>query len=281
MSTVKWHQGPMVGYDLEATGINVFEDRIVTAAIVHHTPGQRPRTITWVINPGIDIPTEASDVHGWTNDRLTQFLNGAQAARLHNGRTEPLTREGALFEIAAQVATAIHAEAPLIAANASYDLSLLEAELVRHGIDTIASRPSGIRGVVDPMVLEKQYDPYRKVNREGGCKGGKTACGGCGATNKTLTGLAAHYKVLLAGAHDASADAIAALRLVPRLVAAWPEIGRLRLPTLHEHQVTWRREQMKGLRQYFDKVGTEHDGCCGEWPVHSECVPATVGGGRS
>jgi hypothetical protein len=30
---------------------------------------------------------------------------------------------------------------------------------------------------------------------------------------------------------------------------------------------------MNGLRAYFDKNGTEHDGCCGEWPVHSRCAP--------
>ena len=51
-----------------------------------------------------------------------------------------------------------------------FDLSLLEAELERHGIDSLASRPSGIRGVVDPMVIEKAYDTYRKVcYRAAGC----------------------------------------------------------------------------------------------------------------
>lgn len=279
MTTVKWHEGRMVGFDLETTGISVFEDRIVTAAIVHHAPGQRPRALTWVINPGIPIPTEASDVHGWTTERLTQHLGTREAVRITNGSdTQPLSREAALFEIAAQCATTMAAEAPLVAANASYDLSLLETELVRHGIDPLTSRPSGIRGVVDPMVIEKQFDPFRKV--KGGCRGGKVKCGGCGAENKTLTGLAAHYRVVLAGAHDASADALAALRLVPRLAAAWPEIARWKLGTLHTHQVTWRAEQSASLRAYFDKQRPpiEHDGVCGEWPVHSACAPAFVGG---
>jgi hypothetical protein len=41
------------------------------------------------------------------------------------------------------VAMAMHREIPLVVANAPYDLTLLEAELDRHGIDTLASRPSG------------------------------------------------------------------------------------------------------------------------------------------
>lgn len=277
MSAVKWHEGPMVALDTETTGTDVHTDRIVTAAIVHIRPGERPRTITWIIDPGIDIPAEAAEVHGWTNDRLRERLAGAQAIRIHNGREERLTRDGALFEIAAQAATAMHTEAALVLANAAYDLSLLEAELVRHDIDTLSSRPDGIRGVVDPMVIEKQYDPYRKV--KGGCRGGKTPCGGCGAENKTLTGLCLHYKVRHTGAHDASADALAAVRLIPRLVDAWPQIGAWKLSTLHNHQVTWRRDQMDGLRSYFDKIREPHDGCCGSWPLHGQCcAPARVGG---
>ena len=46
---------------------------------------------------------------------------------------------------------------------------------------------------------------------------------------------------------------------------------------LHTLQKTWRREQMRGLREYFDKNGTDHDGCDGGWPLHTrllEAVPA-------
>ena len=36
---------------------------------------------------------------------------------------------------------------------------------------------------------------------------------------------------------------------------------------LHRLQVGWRAEQMESLRRYFDRTGTEHDGCPGGWPV--------------
>ena len=273
MSTPKWWQGPLLGYDCETTGTSVFTDRIVTAAVVARIPGSRPQTVQWIINPGIDIPDEAAAVHGWTNDRLDEHLAGHQAARIVNGHTRPLPREAALNEIAAKVAMSMGQGIPVIAANAPFDLTLLDAELTRHGIDPLTVRPAGVVGVIDPMVLEKQFDPYRKVNYPdgNGCRKGKHACGGCGATDKTLTSLCRHYGVPLTAAHDAAADALAAVRLAPRLMELWPDAARLRLATLHAHQVTWRREQADGLRAYFDKNGIEHDGVCGEWPVHVGC----------
>lgn len=270
---MKWHEGRMTGFDLETTSIDPHTARIVTAAIVHKIPGSRPRTIEWIIDPGVPIPAEAAEVHGWTPERLADRLQGRQALRITAGRAVYLDRDAALFEIAGQVAVPMGHEVPVVVANAPYDLTLLEAELGRQSIDSLASRPSGIRGVVDPMVIEKAFDPYRKV--KGGCRGGKHKCGGCGSTDKTLTSLCAHYGVTHVGAHDASGDALAALRLSVKLAEAWPEIARWKLGTLHEHQVTWRRTQADGLRAYFDKNGIEHDGVCGEFPVHIRCAPGT------
>lgn len=278
MTAEKWHEGRMLGFDTETTAPNPFDARIVTAAIVHRIPGNRPRTVTWLIDPGVDIPDEAAEVHGWTTTKLQKRLAGREAIQIHaDGRETPVAKDGALYTIAMYLAQAMGLDMPIVAANAPYDLTLLEAELVRNGIDTLSSRPTGVRGVVDVQVLDKAYDPYRKVNRDGGCQGGKHKCRGCGATNKTLTALCAHYGVPHVGAHDAGGDALAAIRLAPRLAGLWPEIARWKLATLHEHQVTWRRDQMDGLRSYFDKNDIEHDGCCGEFPVHRSCVPAGVG----
>lgn len=273
MTAVKWHEGRMAGFDLETTSVDPHTARIVTAAVVHRIPGARPRTISWVIDPGCEIPAEAAEVHGWDSARLADRLQGREALRITAGRDVYLNRADALFEIAGQLGSVMGHDVPVVVASAPYDLTLIEAELVRHGVDTLASRPSGIRGVVDPQVIEKQFDPYRKVNRDGGCQGGKYRCGGCGSPDKTLTSLCAHYGVTHVGAHDASGDALAAVRLVGKLAEAWPEIARWKLATLHEHQVTWRRTQADGLRSYFDKNGIEHDGVCGEFPVHTQCAP--------
>ena len=290
----------MVGYDTETTGTNVHTDRIVTASLVFVAPGQRPRSIEWIIDPGIEVPTEAAAVHGWTRDKVLARVGGeGMAVRVTtddqgHSRDMPMARDGALGELAGHLATAMYSDIPVVIANAAYDVSLTETELVRNGIDPLASRPTGIRGVVDPMVLNKQWDPFRRtcyrkgpdgttcdkengVHHCGGCRGGKHPCRGCGATDQTLTSLCAHYGVVLSAAHSSTADALAAVRLAKRLGGLWRDAGRLRVSTLHGKQVEWRRDQMIGLREWFEKNGVEHDGCCPEWPAHRQCAPVSVG----
>lgn len=285
-----WHEGHIVALDTETSGKNPLEDRIVTAAVVHVPDTGRPRIMQWIIDPEVEIHPEAAAIHGWTNERIAATVaRPGLAVRITNGNRENLTREGALFEIAAQCATAMGTNTPLVVHNAAYDLTLLEAELARHGIDPLSSRPSGIRGVVDPMVIEKQFDPYRKVcykapgcDREkgvhecGGCRGSRQHhCGGCGATDKKLLSLCAHYGIIHGGAHDAAADALAAARLADKLAAAWPATARLRLATLHTHQAGWKRDQSDSLRAFWEKQGDPRAAEVDSgWPLHTQCAPA-------
>lgn len=292
-AAVKWHEGPMVGFDTETTGVDVFNDRIVTASVVYAKPGERPRPIEWIIDPGMDIPAEAAAVHGWTNEQVLEVVGGqGVAVRRTPGSSMRMTRDAALGEIAGHLGMAMGQEVPVVAANAAYDFSLLEAELARNGVDTLASRPAGVRGVVDPMVLDKQYDTYRKtcykapgcnvetkVHECSGCQGSRRGydCGGCGATDRTLTGLAQHYGFVLTGAHSSSADAIAAMRVAKRFGSLWPEVARYKLGTLHEKQRAWHFDHMegpKGLKVWFQREGLAERAAsvCGEWPLHSRCV---------
>lgn len=244
-----WHKGHLVAFDTETTGIDVHVDRIITTAIVYLAPDQRPRTLSWLIDPGVPVPDEAAEVHGWTTDRLTSTLAGRQALRTVNGTTRPLSRTQAFFEIAGHTALAISQGVPLVAFNAAYDLTILEAECARHDVPTLTERlaPRGVRGVVDPFVIDKHYS-RRKGSRK-------------------LVDQVAHYGVIVAGAHDAGADALAAARLIPRMVKAYPELARLTLPRLHTMQVEWRKSQQASLKAYFDRVGKPHDDCDGSWPL--------------
>lgn len=305
MSTSKWHELPFAAFDTETTSTEPITARIVTAAVVHRIPGERPKPIRWIIDPGVDVPAEAAAVHGYTNARIAGLLaqHGGQpggplnALRILNGVTTPIPAEAALFEIHSQLGGLILRDQAVVVHNAAYDLTLLEHEAARYGIDPLTGRPHGVTGVVDPMVIEKAFDQYRKTcyrkgadeqgamvecDREnsvhvcGGCRGGRWSCktadrpGGCGATDRTLTSLCAHYGVVLGDqAHDAAADAIACVRVLFKLLGAWPDMARWKLDTLHRNQVGWRAEQQAGLREFFDRVGKDHDGCCGAWPVHT------------
>lgn len=237
MTGSKWEGFPLLGYDVESTGVDVTEDRIVTACIVRIDPGHRPAITRYIVDPGIEIPEEATAVHGYTRQR-------AQAEATH-------TVEQMLFEITGRLAYSLGHGVPVVAFNASYDLSLLEHENHRHHIDGLVSRlgVGGIQPVIDPFVIDKYADRYRKGGRK-------------------LADICQQYGVTHTGLHDAAADALAACRLWPRVMAKHArKFPGMTLPGLHQAQVGWRRTQMDGLREYFDRLGTVHDGCDPGWPL--------------
>lgn len=243
---IPWHEFKLLGFDLETTGVDVFNDRIVTATVVKVFHGKRPEARTWLIDPGVDIPAEATAIHGITTEHARD--HGMQA-------------DLALFEILAHIAYPMTHGLPLAVFNAPYDLTLLEVECARHDVDGLRARfrkgvPVG--PVIDPFVIDKAMDPYRKGKR-------------------TLGAMVERYNVTLAGAHTSAQDALAAARLVPVLIREHPELQGMSAGELHMAQVTWRRDQQASLRAYFDKQGTQHDGCDGGWPFHLSLEQADEG----
>jgi DNA polymerase III epsilon subunit-like protein len=145
--------------------------------------------------------------------------------------------------------------------NAAFDLTMLDREARRHGIKPLADVVGDDLRVVDPRVLDKKIDPYRRGSRK-------------------LEDLCRHYQVALDGAHSADADAIAACRVAWRIAVQEPRIGEAPLSALHVWQVSWAREQAESLAEYFRRTpGKESwaDGVRTEWPY----IPAQRGGGQS
>lgn len=73
---------PIVFFDLETTGLNVAESKIVELYAVKITPSGERESIHHLVNPGIPIPKIASDIHGITDDAVRdkpQFPELAQA----------------------------------------------------------------------------------------------------------------------------------------------------------------------------------------------------------
>jgi DNA polymerase III subunit epsilon len=66
---------PLCFFDLETTGINVVNDRIVEIAILKLLPNGNKEGKTWMVNPEMSIPKGASDVHGITNDDVKDAPN--------------------------------------------------------------------------------------------------------------------------------------------------------------------------------------------------------------
>ena len=61
---------PLAFIDIEATGSNVSTDRIVEIAMVKQMPDGNRSVKRKIINPGIPIPPEITDIHGITDDMV-------------------------------------------------------------------------------------------------------------------------------------------------------------------------------------------------------------------
>ncbi|MDT9688160.1 exonuclease domain-containing protein [Streptomyces sp. P9(2023)] len=231
---MSWHLGRMCGFDLETTGVDAENDRVVTACVVEVGGSLPPVTANWLANPGIDIPDAAAKVHGITTEQA---------------RTEGQPAAEAVEEITAALAQVILAGTPLVIMNASYDLTLLDREARRHGVQPLTDIVGTEFLVVDPRVIDKQ------ISRRKG--------------PRTLTDLCKHYAVKLDGAHSSDADAIAACRVAWRIANTTARIRETPLPQLHKQQVEWAAAQGRSLAAYFRRTpGKEHqaDGVRTDWP---------------
>ncbi|NJL14203.1 MAG: 3'-5' exonuclease, partial [Microscillaceae bacterium] len=57
-------KNPLVFFDLETTGVNIAQDRIVELSFVKALPNGALETRTQRINPEMPIPLETSLIHG-------------------------------------------------------------------------------------------------------------------------------------------------------------------------------------------------------------------------
>ena len=70
LSTTLKLERPLIFFDLETTGIDVEQDRIIEIAWVKIETDGTELTREWRLNPGIPISAEATAVHGITNEEV-------------------------------------------------------------------------------------------------------------------------------------------------------------------------------------------------------------------
>lgn len=217
-------------FDTETTGVSTAHARVVSATIaLIGSDGGATERYDWLINPGIDIPEQASRVHGITT--AVARASGIDAAH-------------GIQQIIAQLTSMLSRGYGLVIYNAPYDLTLLSAEAQRHGL----AFPETIEPVLDPLVLDKQLDRYRKGKR-------------------TLEAVAAHYGVPLHTAHDAGADAIAAGNVLQAITRKYADLMPGDLQELHTLQQTWAHEQAASFQEYMRRVKDPSFIADGSWPL--------------
>ncbi|UAK38383.1 3'-5' exonuclease [Gordonia bronchialis] len=226
-----WVEHPLACFDVESTGPNPTQDRVVTACIarIDITNGKGEiEADNWLLNPGIEIPQGAIDVHGVTNEVA---------------RTEGSDYEEGLLAIWAMLQL-LWGDGRIVAAyNGSFDLTMMTSELRRLGHD-----PGDVGPMVDPHVLDKHFDKYRKGSRK-------------------LTAVCEHYGVELGDAHNAAADALGAARLAWVMPRRFPELATLTAAELQEKQALWYADQKRSLFDYLRRKGESVDDESTDWPI--------------
>lgn len=88
---MSWHREALVGFDLETTGTEPLEARIVTAAVVgvDGRDEEPARQHIWLADPGIRIPAQASAIHGISSKRAA--AEGRPAGEVADEIAETLT----------------------------------------------------------------------------------------------------------------------------------------------------------------------------------------------
>jgi DNA polymerase-3 subunit epsilon len=220
---------PVLGFDTETTGIRVASDRIVTAALVHRAADGSVSERTWLLSPDVDIPARATAIHGITTE---------------HARAAGQDRRQGLEQIASAIVD--DGAPPLVAFNAPYDLAILEAELRRVGLATLAERLGRPVGpVLDPLVIDRGLWPRRPGKR-------------------TLDALLDVHDVDRGGAsHDALADVRATITLLDALLAT-REAERAGLASMapadvHAWQVTAHRAWAQEFNAWLTKRGRVAD----------------------
>ena len=196
-----WWRGRLCALDLETTGPDAHHDRLVSAAVVWVGGGVPTETQCWLARPTLPIPPDVAAIHG-ISDELARV----------QGR-DPATVVG---EVADALRAAWALGLPVVAYNASFDLTVVAAELERHRLAPLALGP-----VIDPWVLDRHFDPER-------------------AERRRLNLVCRRYRVRLDHHHRADADALAAAELACAVAEAFPALRGFGLHELPAAQARWR-----------------------------------------
>lgn len=220
---------PLCGFDSETTGVDVYDvenTKIVSfSMILEETPDSPPKIREWLLNPGIEIPEGASDVHGIT----TEY------AREHG-----MDYRTGLQEIANALWFTIKSGITLTAYNGSFDITLVRNQIEHHGIEFDESMWYTFQ-MIDPLVMDKVIDPFRRGKR-------------------TLGVVAGLYGYNLEDAHEATADVLATLFLARKMLPKYVDDISERLVedvedmnTVMAFQCEDYRKSAESLEKYFRK----------------------------
>lgn len=213
----------LLAFDLETTGPDPRTAHVVTSALIA-IDGPEKRERNWLADPGIEIPEGATAVHGITTAHARE--NGRPHAEVI-AETVAAIRRGWLEGRA------------LVVFNASFDLTILRRWDPSFEI---------LGPVVDPFVIDRATDPYRKGKR-------------------TLAALCEVNGVHLGNAHEAAADALAAARLAWKMLGTVTEISTVDWRAVNAQQASWHEIRQRDFAAYLERTGKDASDVNTMWPM--------------
>lgn len=229
-----WHEGTMMGFDLETTGKDPTTARIVTASLVtiNLETGTR-ESRQWLAYPEIPISEEASSVHGVTQKQAEE-----------EGQ-DPDT-------VSAEVIDAINeAQAhgiPVVSHNSQYDFTILDRDSQRYGLPKVRTDLC-----IDTLVLDRHCEPDVPGQKR---------------RSRQLSHLAYYYDQEWDGnAHTSNADSIMAVKIAYQLASWYPDELQVPFDELRKNQEIWSNEWVEALRDRFSSYGYDISNIKNGWPA--------------
>jgi DNA polymerase III subunit epsilon len=122
-------KNPIIFFDLETTGINIVNDRIVEISYLKIYPNGKEESDTFLVNPTVPIPEKATEIHGIRDEDI---------------------KDAPTFTELAKTLAKILEGSDLAGYNSNkFDIPLLAEELLRAGVDIDLSK----RKFVDVQVI--------------------------------------------------------------------------------------------------------------------------------
>ncbi|MHB1988503.1 MAG: exonuclease domain-containing protein [Acidimicrobiales bacterium] len=237
-----WHDSPLIGLDFETTGVDPLNDLPVQVALVWCDGSGGRQSAVFLVDPGMEIPEAAIAVHGISTERARR-----------EGRSLCETA----YIVHRELAKAARENIPLVAMNASFDVTIAESLFARVGLSDLSWHL-----VIDPLVIDRRVDKYRKGKRR-------------------LDALCETYGIRLEAAHDAGHDAEAAISLAREIGRRWPEAGCLDAEELTICQRAWHHAWAEGFNDWCVREGRpELSPADYLWPVRAPAHVAAATGER-
>lgn len=195
----------LVFFDLETTGLDPEQDRIVEIGLVRVEPDGSRRQLVERVDPGVDIPEQSSRVHGIRTEEVRGLFGKPRLAKV------------------APRLVAFIGDADIAGFNSiGFDIPMWLSECTRHGVPFSMDGRHQVDAKVVFNAKETSWDRFLMGPR-------------------TLTAALRHYCGRdLEGAHSAGADADATVDVLLAQLARYPDMPR-DVPGLHEFCVRARQ----------------------------------------